>query len=618
MMMCFCIHHEIYFCLRFRRCCDAGSGEPSWRHEVRRTLRDGARSIVDSLLRHPDSCHYRHDRLHDLHVSLQAAAEATTLPVSDNNVTKNLCKADLQIDPTETASTANVKQSQEEDSDDCPDDNSSYVSLNSTLPSSLSTDAPPSIFSYSSYESDSPRILSPDKIDITKLSNCKVSLKKMAFYSWSFQNKDLLPLNPSKKEEEQIQDASCTSSDSDVSQMTDVDVLCVSDEALNGNPEDSLNENCADYALDLNELKSQIDGAGVASLMDFHLNIRKLFEDTHTVSSVEIRELYLQLLGEVFPWFDASNPGKFWSEWEPSSETDGKMQGVGRQASRDYLVKPSSTDHVYASKALKRKLPTTEFNMKKVFFDDKQCDNKPSDDTRKCVLCGVSGDGDHADDDDDCVTITGRLIPLRFSEWVHINCALWSNEVYEAEDGSLQNVFAAVTRSKTLQCTAAGCHTRGATLGCCHPDCSHNYHLQVWGQGAIFFEYFVLQQNVFSVRQRCRSRFQGGQDPVLHEARPALRLQGECGRVRAQQGRVGGQGGGGGAGPGQAHQEGGLQAPGLQPGVPPGGEPRQPSVRLPAAKCELLFLIATHGHQWICCRLSFLSTSLQQDPFGLY
>ena len=443
---------------------------------------------MDRLLRHPDSCHYRHDRLHDLHVSLQAAVEANTLPLSDNNVTKNLCNADLQIDPPEPAATANVKQSQEENSDDCPDENSSYISLNSTLPSSLSTDAPPSIFSFSSYESDSPRILSPDKIDLTKLSNCKVSLKKMAFYSWSCQNKDPLPQKPSKREG-QFQDASCTSSDSDDSQMTDVDILCVSDEALNGNFEDSLDENCADYALDLNELKSQVDGAGVTSLMDFHLNIRKLFEDTHggSVSSVEIRELYLQLLGETFPWFDASNPGQFWSEWEPSSGADGKMQSVGRQASRDYLVKPSSTDHVYASKALKRKLPTTEFNMEKVFSDDKKCDNKLSEDTRKCILCGVSGDGAEADDDDDGVNITGRLIPLRFSEWVHINCALWSNEVYEAEDGSLQNVFAAVTRSKTLQCTAAGCHTRGATLGCCHPDCSHNYHLQVWWQGAGFF-----------------------------------------------------------------------------------------------------------------------------------
>ena len=52
-------------------------------------------------------------------------------------------------------------------------------------------------------------------------------------------------------------------------------------------------------------------------------------------------------------------------------------------------------------------------------------------------------------------------------------------QVYEAEDGSLQQVHSAVSRSRTLQCSAAGCRARGATVGCCHPDCGHNYHLQV-------------------------------------------------------------------------------------------------------------------------------------------
>ena len=430
---------------------------------------------MDSLLQHPDSRHYRHDALHDLHKSLEAEAETVNpLPVFSDNVTKNLCKSD-PIEPAVV--TANIENTQEGEDEDCyEDDNSSCVSLTSTIPSSLSTDAPPSIFSFSSYESNAPRILSPDKIDVSKLNKCRVSVNKMAFYSWSGQNKDLL--KSSKIEEEKIINDGSSTSDSDVSQMTDLDVLCVSDQALDGNSEDCLDENCADYALDLNELKSQINGAGVTSLMDLHLNIKKILEKSHggSVSGAEIRELYLQLLGEAFPWFDAHDPGRFWSEWEPSSEADGKKQGIRTQASRDYLVKPSSADHVYASKALKRKLPTEEFNLKKEFFDDNKCDNKPSDDTRKCVLCGVTGDGDNEDEDD---IITGRLIPLRFGEWVHVNCALWSSEVYEAEDGSLQNVFAAVTRSKTLQCSATDCHTRGATLGCCHQDCSNNYHLQV-------------------------------------------------------------------------------------------------------------------------------------------
>ena len=48
-------------------------------------------------------------------------------------------------------------------------------------------------------------------------------------------------------------------------------------------------------------------------------------------------------------------------------------------------------------------------------------------------------------------------------------------QVYEAEDGSLQNVPSAISRSKTLTCTKCG--ARGATIGCCHSDCPANYHL---------------------------------------------------------------------------------------------------------------------------------------------
>ena len=442
---------------------------------MRRTLRDGARGIVESLLLHPDSRHYRHDLLHATHSALN------TLPVTENLCCESSQPPDTadseSSEPPDTADSENVQDIIEEDIEDYPDDYSSYVSLNSTLPSSLSTDAPPSLFSFSSYDSSPPRIQSPDKIDVTKLSKCKVSLNKMAFYSWSGQNEEPLKASELLKNKERITKNSSVTSGSDASQMTDFDILGVSEEAFDDNLNESFNEHYADYALDLNELKTQIDGVGVNSLMDLHLNIRRILDKTHggPAPSQSISDQYLQLLGDAFPWFDSSSPGKFWSEWEPCSEVAGKTQSVRRQASRDYHVKPSSADHVYASRDLKRKLPT-EFTMKKIL---NKCDKMPTLETRKCVLCGVSGDGD-------VENITGRLIPLRFSEWIHVNCALWSSEVYEAEDGSLQNVFAAVSRSKTLQCSASGCHTRGATLGCCHPDCSHNYHLQVGGNSHDF------------------------------------------------------------------------------------------------------------------------------------
>lgn len=44
----------------------------------------------------------------------------------------------------------------------------------------------------------------------------------------------------------------------------------------------------------------------------------------------------------------------------------------------------------------------------------------------------------------------GRLLYIGQNEWTHINCALWSSEVFEDDDGSLKNVHTAVLRGKQL------------------------------------------------------------------------------------------------------------------------------------------------------------------------
>ena len=46
-------------------------------------------------------------------------------------------------------------------------------------------------------------------------------------------------------------------------------------------------------------------------------------------------------------------------------------------------------------------------------------------DTRECVLCGVKGDGDTKG--------VARLLNLDVDQWIHLNCALWSGEVYETQ-----------------------------------------------------------------------------------------------------------------------------------------------------------------------------------------
>ena len=44
----------------------------------------------------------------------------------------------------------------------------------------------------------------------------------------------------------------------------------------------------------------------------------------------------------------------------------------------------------------------------------------------------------------------GRLLPCGVDEWVHVNCAVWSAEVYEECSGVLCAVHAAISRGKML------------------------------------------------------------------------------------------------------------------------------------------------------------------------
>lgn len=73
------------------------------------------------------------------------------------------------------------------------------------------------------------------------------------------------------------------------------------------------------------------------------------------------------------------------------------------------------------------------------------------------------------------------LVPARVSirvcvcvSQVHLNCALWSSEVYETQAGALINVELALRRGLTLRC--AHCQRTGATSGCNRLRCANTYH----------------------------------------------------------------------------------------------------------------------------------------------
>lgn len=87
-------------------------------------------------------------------------------------------------------------------------------------------------------------------------------------------------------------------------------------------------------------------------------------------------------------------------------------------------------------------------------------------DLRTCVLCQEMGDGP--------TNGAARLLNMDVDKWVHLNCALWSAEVYETVNGALMNVDNAFRRGVLSECCS--CHRKGATLGCFRFRCNSIYH----------------------------------------------------------------------------------------------------------------------------------------------
>lgn len=72
-------------------------------------------------------------------------------------------------------------------------------------------------------------------------------------------------------------------------------------------------------------------------------------------------------------------------------------------------------------------------------------------------------------------TCVCRLLNYDVDKWVHLNCALWSDEVYETVNGALMNVETVLQQSLTAVCVH--CNQSGATLKCYKLRCSLMYHL---------------------------------------------------------------------------------------------------------------------------------------------
>lgn len=92
---------------------------------------------------------------------------------------------------------------------------------------------------------------------------------------------------------------------------------------------------------------------------------------------------------------------------------------------------------------------------------------REAEDTRTCLFCHMRGDA--------AADGPARLLNYEVDKWVHLNCALWSEEVYETVSGALVNVETALKNGVNSFCMS--CEKNYATIKCFKMRCSNIYHL---------------------------------------------------------------------------------------------------------------------------------------------
>uniref|UniRef100_A0A3Q2XNI5 [histone H3]-lysine(4) N-methyltransferase n=1 Tax=Hippocampus comes TaxID=109280 RepID=A0A3Q2XNI5_HIPCM len=259
-------------------------------------------------------------------------------------------------------------------------------------------------------------------------------------------------------------------------------------------------------ACDLRAVGKKFDKGLYTTLKMFHEDVvqvvRKRLEQEESLPEEKrptalARSYYLKLLEEVFNWFNSQDP-KVWNsctktlpgmmshavhpptmehvyaQWQEREELLSRTpleilqddSGQNLDERKDEVGPPmsgehSSWNHFKTSSAFRHKLK------KRGRFSKADLDTGWSrDDERQCSLCQKYGDRKPND--------AGRLLYLGQNEWAHVNCCLWSAEVFEEDNGSLLHVHSAVTRGRLMRCER--CNQTGATVGCCLTSCQSNYH----------------------------------------------------------------------------------------------------------------------------------------------
>ncbi|XP_062873408.1 histone-lysine N-methyltransferase 2A [Trichomycterus rosablanca] len=256
---------------------------------------------------------------------------------------------------------------------------------------------------------------------------------------------------------------------------------------------------------DLRAVGKKFDNGHYSTLKSFHEDVvrvvRRKLEEEETLPEDQrptalARSYYLKLMEEVFSWFNSQDP----KVWDPRS----KHLPAGMLS---HAVVPPTNEHIFAqwrerekSRSLNSTMPAVRGHSEVKGEDEADLSTSPlyrpvsthedlglhykptgkksqgskedldtgwsKEDERQCVLCQKYGDAKSSD--------AGRLLYLGQNEWAHVNCSMWSAEVFEENNGCLMHVHSAVARGRLMRCER--CNQTGATVGCCLTSCQSNYH----------------------------------------------------------------------------------------------------------------------------------------------
>lgn len=204
------------------------------------------------------------------------------------------------------------------------------------------------------------------------------------------------------------------------------------------------------------DIKKRVNSDEYVSLKDFNHDMKEVIERT---SNVDLKSIYKGLFSETFPWFDCEN-----NCLQPNLEVDGENEDTESLKDIEMTDNKVKSDVKSIERPFDQIVPKLEVDGEKL--DEELLEFFTVTDTRICVLCKSNGDGSPP--------MEGRLLYCGQNDWIHANCALWSAEVFEEIDGSLQNVHSAISRGKMIKC--ATCELKGASVGCCAKNCSETYH----------------------------------------------------------------------------------------------------------------------------------------------